>query len=254
MLMPDVFLCEITYNTVLTDAVFSITVTCPELARESVAGQFLHIKCGQERLLRRPISICSIRGDEVRFVFEVKGEGTRWLSECEKGQRLDILGPLGNGFTMPEGNLIIVGGGVGTPPMLFAAESAKKNVMAVLGFRSKDRVILTNEFKALCDEVYITTDDGSAGIHGMVTGPLEALLKKGGYDAVMSCGQLIMQKAVAELCARYNIPCQVSVEERMGCGVGACLVCACETVTNGVRQMSRACTDGPVFDASEVVW
>jgi len=252
--MPDVFLCEIIDNTVLTDAVFSITVICPELARESTPGQFLHIKCGQERILRRPISICSIRGDEVRFVFEVKGEGTRWLSECVIGQRLDILGPLGNGFTMPEGNVIVVGGGVGTPPMLFAAESAKKNVTAILGFRSKDRVILTNEFEALCDEVYITTDDGSTGIHGMVTAPLEVLLKKGGYDTVMTCGQLIMQKAVAALCARYNIPCQVSVEERMGCGVGACLVCACETVTNGVRQMSRACADGPVFDASEVVW
>jgi len=252
--MPDVYFCEIIDNVLLTDAVYSVTVVSRELARKSVAGQFLHIKCGKARILRRPISICCVRGDNVNFVFEVKGEGTRWLSERRRGQKLDILGPLGNGYTMPTGKLLIVGGGVGTPPMLFAAESAKYGATAILGFRGADRVILVDEFKSVCDDVYITTDDGSVGIHGAVTKPLDELLKRGDHETVISCGQLLMQKAVAELCEHYGVPCQVSLEERMGCGVGACLVCACAMISDGIEQMRRACVDGPVFDAREVIW
>jgi len=254
--MADVFYCEIEENTLLTDAVYSMTVLSRELAQESTPGQFLHIKCGEARILRRPISICSVKEDKVNFVFEVKGEGTKWLSECCPGRKLDILGPLGNGYSFPDGNLIVVGGGVGTPPMLFAAESAKQKVTAILGFRCADRVILVDEFKAVCDEVHVTTDDGSVGIHGAVTKPLEELLKSGKYNAVMSCGQLQMQKAVAEMCEQYSVSCQVSLEERMGCGVGACLVCACalKDDNSGNVKMSRACVDGPVFYSSEVVW
>jgi len=281
--MPDVYLCEISNKEILTDAVVSITVSCDELARQSTAGQFLHVKCGEARLLRRPISICSLSGGDIRFVFEVKGEGTRWLSEQFIGERLNILGPLGKGFDIPNGKIIVVGGGVGTPPMLLVAESVNKkatasaglsskqsgknDVTAILGFRSADRIILTDEFNEICDKVIITTDDGSAGIHGAVTKPLEELLKSGEYSAVMSCGQLRMQKAVADMCAKYNVSCQVSLEERMGCGVGACLVCACATVnSNGTTaqdssgtaiehiEMSRVCIDGPVFCASNVVW
>ena len=257
LIMADVYLCEIIEKTILTDAVYSITVKHLELAQKSAAGQFLHIKCGEARILRRPISICSVKDDNIRFVFEVKGEGTRWLSECSAGEELDILGPLGNGFEMPDGKLVIVGGGVGTPPMLCAAESASARgtgVTAILGFRSADRVILTDEFEKVCDDVYITTDDGSAGIHGAVTKPLEELLEGGKCDAVMSCGQILMQKAVAELCTKYNIPCQVSLEERMGCGIGACLVCACAISGENGKEMSRACVDGPVYDSTCVLW
>jgi len=272
--MPGIFICEITDNVLLTDAVFSVTVACRELASQSVAGQFLHIKCGEARILRRPISICCVRNDEINFIFEVKGEGTRWLSGRCPGDELDVLGPLGNGFSMPKGKLLVVGGGVGTPPMLFAAESAKNAVTAILGFRNKDRVILVDEFKAACEKVYVTTDDGSEGIHGAVTKPLEELLKTGEYESVLTCGQLIMQKAVAVMCEKYVTPCQVSLEERMGCGIGACLVCACLTykksratpdntaetassakdTANENTVMSRACKDGPVFDANAIVW
>jgi len=253
--MPNVFFCEITEKKILIDAVFSMTVTSPEIAQEAKPGQFLHIKCGEARILRRPISICDVSGDKINFIFEVKGEGTKWLSEQKPGEKLDILGSLGNGFTMPAGNIITVGGGVGTPPMLFTAKSAKNEVKAILGFRNADRVMLVNEFKSVCKEVYITTDDGSFGIHGAVTGPLEELLRSEKFETVMSCGQLLMQKAVSEICKKYNVHCQVSLEERMGCGVGACLVCACETVSGeGLHNMSRACLDGPVFNAVNVVW
>lgn len=253
--MPDVFFCEIIENKLLTEDVYSITFACGELAAKSVAGQFLHIKCGEARLLRRPISICCVHDDKVNFVFEVKGEGTRWLSERRPGDELDILGPLGNGFIIPEGKLIVVGGGVGTPPLLFAAETADSEVTAILGFRSADRVMLVNEFESVCSNVIITTDDGSMGVYGVVLKPLEELLMSGEYAAVMTCGQVVMQKAVAELCAQYGMPLQVSLEERMGCGVGACLVCACATKSpDGAEQMSRVCIDGPVFDANEVAW
>jgi len=252
--MPSVYYSEIIENIEITEAVFSITVASRDLARESRPGQFLHIKCGEARILRRPISICSINEDKVRIIFEVKGEGTRWLSESRAGEKLDILGPLGNGFTMPEGKIIIVGGGVGTPPMLLAAENAKNGSAAILGFRSADRIILIDEFKKACDQVIITTDDGSEGIHGAVTKPLEEILKSGEYSAVMSCGQILMQKAVADLCERYNVPCQVSLEERMGCGIGACLVCACAIKGENGTEMSRACIDGPVYNSVKVEW
>jgi len=253
--MADVFFCSVTENKLLTEAIYSITVKSNEIASESKPGQFLHIKCGHSRILRRPISICDVNGDSITFIFEVKGEGTNWLSKRMPGQKLDIMGPLGNGFEIPDDKIIIIGGGVGTPPMLYAAKAAKQKATAILGFREKSRVILTDEFEAACDELYITTDDGSVGIHGAVTKPLETLLKTGKYKAVMSCGQLLMQKAVADMCAKYGISSQVSLEERMGCGVGACLVCACETKgTDGNSKMSRACLEGPVFNANDVIW
>ena len=258
--MPDVYMCEIIKNEKLSGTVFSVTVSSGGLASSARPGQFLHIKCGEARLLRRPIGICGISGDAVRFVFEVKGEGTRWLSCRKPGDMLDILGPLGNGFAFPEdpegpeGNMIVVGGGLGAPPLLFAAESAKNSVTAVLGFRDEGSIILLREFEQACGAVYLTTDDGSAGICGTVAVPLEALLQQGGYDAVLACGRHAMQQAVAKLCGRYGVACQVSLEERMGCGVGACLVCACATRAGGKVQMSRVCKDGPVFDAADVVW
>jgi len=230
------------------------------LALSSSPGQFLHIKCGEARLLRRPISICNVNGDYVNFVFEAKGEGTKWLSKRQPGEKLDILGPIGRGYDFVDGKFIVVGGGLGTPPLLYAVHYAATEfenykATAILGFRSKDRVIMVDEFESACEKVFVTTDDGSAGIHGAVTKPLEDLLKTGEYEAVMSCGQLPMQKAVAVICEKYEVNCMVSFEERMGCGLGACLVCACAvTDKDGKEQMSRACVDGPVFNSKRVVW
>jgi dihydroorotate dehydrogenase electron transfer subunit len=252
--MPDVFSCEVVINEKLAEGVFGVTVLNRRLVDEARAGQFLHIKCGGERLLRRPISICGVRGDALEFVFEVKGEGTRWLSKRVPGDKLDVLGPLGRGFRMPEGRVLVVGGGIGAPPVLFAADSAKSGVTALLGFRDKGRMLLKGEFEKVCDEVYVTTDDGSFGMHGPVTAKLKELLECGVYDSVLACGPFAMLSAVNVLCMEYGAPCQVSLEERMGCGVGACLVCACATMKDGIERMSHVCIDGPVFDAAEVVW
>ena len=252
--MPGIYSCEIVGSKMLAESVYSIAISCPGIANTAVAGQFVNIKCGGERLLRRPVSICGVDEDELTFVFEVKGEGTYWLSGQAPGQNLDVLGPLGNGFSIPEGKMIVVGGGIGAPPMLFAAQTSKDAVTAVLGFRDMNRIILKNEFESICDKVYMTTDDGSRGIHGTVITPLAELLKRSEYDAVLACGPRVMLRAVAEMCKQCGVPCQVSLEERMGCGVGACVVCACATIKDGAERMSRVCKDGPVFDANEIAW
>jgi dihydroorotate dehydrogenase electron transfer subunit len=246
--------CVITENRELADGVFSVSFEAGEAALSARPGMFVHIKCGDSRILRRPISIADARGGEMTVVFEVKGDGTRWLSRRARGGSLDVLGPLGNGFGRMGGRVLAVGGGMGAPPLLFAARTADARVTAVLGFRDGGRIILEDEFRACCDEVYVTTDDGSAGERGTVEAPLGALLARGGYDLIISCGPRPMLTAVARLAASFRVPCRVSLEERMGCGVGACLVCACETARGGAQQMSRVCRDGPVFDAGEVAW
>jgi len=243
-----------------------MTFTGGPIADKVRAGQFIYVRCGDGLLLRRPFGVSDVEDDRLTFIFEVKGAGTKNLSKLKRGDQLDVMGPFGNGFDLLDGSIIIVGGGLGSPPMLYAAKSVKGAVTAVLGFRDSGRVMLIDEFKMICEKVIITTDDGSYGVCGNVAQPLEELLIDGGhkagmgygangrYDAILACGQMAMQRSVAEICNKYNIPCRVSLEERMGCGVGACLVCACETVKNGVAGMSRVCKDGPVFDAREVVW
>ena len=251
--MPDIWSCEIVSNEKLAESIYAIVISCPDIAHTARAGQFVNIKCSEKSLLRRPISICSV-DEGVKLVFEVKGEGTEWLAGQAPGQILDVLGPLGNGFSLPRGNVIVIGGGIGAPPMLFAARSSSAESTAILGFRDISRIILKNEFETVCDKVYVTTDDGSSGIHGTVTVPLADLMKNGGYESVLACGPRVMLQAVAEICKHHGVPCMVSLEERMGCGIGACVVCACATIKDGVEGMSRVCKDGPVYDANEIVW
>ena len=264
--------CEIVEHKGLADRVFSLSVVCEGLARAACAGQFVNIKCGSENLLRRPLGVCGVFGDLVRFVFEVKGEGTKWLSERKPGEVLDILGPLGNGFLMPKGNILVIGGGIGCPPMLFAAQTARgainrvaksaqsaqptrTGLTAVLGFRNAESVILREEFSEYCDSVFVCTDDGSCGEEGFATELLAKLLAENKYDAVLTCGPRVMLSAVASVCAEFDTRCQVLLEERMACGVGACVVCACAIQKDGEPlRMSRVCKDGPVFDAREVVF
>jgi dihydroorotate dehydrogenase electron transfer subunit len=246
-------LCTVRKVSELAAGIFEIEMDAGEIADTAVPGQFVHVKCGHSRLLRRPISIAGAENGVLRIIFDTVGEGTQWLSHREAGDALDVLGPLGHGFDIGEKNIIVVGGGIGVPPMLCAAKS-HGGATAVIGFRSKDRVILEDEFKASCKEIYITTDDGSYQRKGFVSQPLEELLQKGGCDGVLACGPKVMLRSVADVCEKYGVHCQVSMEERMGCGVGACLVCACKTTKDGAEHMSRVCKDGPVFDAKEVVW
>ena len=253
--MSLICICKITENRKLSESLFSISFTCPEISRSAHAGQFVSVRCGDERILRRPLSICKNIDDSVTLVYEVKGEGTKWLSNRVTGDKLDVFGPLGKGYTIPNGNIFVVGGGIGVPPLLYAAMSARGDVSAILGFRSRDKVILENKFKLVCNTVLVATDDGSYGVHGSVIDPLRSELSNNKYAAVLACGPKVMLKAVADLCSQYDTLCQMSLEERMGCGVGACMVCACATISDdGVSTMSRVCKDGPVFPAQRIAW
>lgn len=220
-------------------------------------GQFVHIKCGDGLLLRRPISVCdwtqSGGGDTITIVFEVRGEGTAWLAARKEGDTLDVLGLLGNGFQIErEGRCLLVGGGVGAPPMLGCARYTGGKSTAILGFRSKERAILLHRFEEDCADVLAATDDGSLGYHGFVDALVRRELERDrAYDAVLACGPKPMLRNVARAAGEFGVPCQVSMEERMGCGVGACLVCACD-MKDGARR--HVCKDGPVFDAGEVDW
>lgn len=227
------------------------------MVRTSPGGQFVHIRCGDGLLLRRPISVCLAQEDDpsdlLRIVFEARGEGTQWLAERNAGESLDVLGLLGNNFSMKEdGRYFIVGGGIGVPPMLGCAARGGKRTDALLGFRDKERVMLEEEFKSYCNEVHICTDDGSYREKAFADTVLRNILKQdSAYDGILACGPKVMLKAIAAVAAEFSIPCQVSMEERMGCGVGACLVCACD-MKDGTRQ--HVCKDGPVFYAEEVDW
>lgn len=249
--------CTIIKQEQLTSNIFALTLAAPQISRLAKAGQFVHISCGEAQLLRRPISICDTTEDALRIVFVVKGEGTRWLSERKAGDGLDILGPAGHGFDLSVlgEKPVFLGGGIGVPPMLKSMKDARAQgaqPTAILGFRSKDAVILEEEFQEV-GTVYTATDDGSYGIHGFVSAVLEEHIKE--FTSVCCCGPRGMLRALASIAEQAGIPCQVSMEERMGCGIGACLVCACALKgENGETRYGHVCKDGPVFDSKEVEW
>ena len=257
--MPVQQRCTVVGMAPLNDSTWWMTLEVGKMVEELGlhAGQFLHVACGHSRLLRRPISVACVLADEpentAALIFEVKGEGTRWLANRKVGDQVDVLGPLGNGFSVEEGGrYLLVGGGIGTPPLLGYAEAFRENAVAVLGFRSADRVILEDRYREACKEVYLCTDDGSAGRHGFVDAQVRDILEKDkNFTAILACGPRPMLKSVAKAAAEYGVPCQVSMEERMACGVGACLGCAIQMADGAMRHV---CKDGPVFDAREVDW
>ena len=240
--------------------IFSYTILCPEVAAEAKPGQFVHIRV-DGFTLRRPISISDIdkKNGTIRIIFEVRGGGTLKMTETNVGGEIDMIAPLGNGFvlpeTLPEGKkAVVVGGGIGVPPLYAVAKKYGAASSAILGFRSHDKIILRSDFAALGSDVAICTDDGSYGTKGVVTFPLIDRLEKGEVAQIFACGPTPMLKAVVNAAKLYGVPCQVSLEQRMGCGVGACVGCACKIVKNGREFTLRVCKDGPVFNGEEVVF
>lgn len=238
--------------------VYSLTADCPEIAQLAQPGQFVHI-LPKGFGLRRPISIAGIdrKNGTLRIVFVIKHQGTQAIADLNPGDYLDMIGPLGHGFTlMPEAqHVVLVGGGIGVPPMLPLADYYKDRATAVSGFRTFQQVILQEDLQNYGTQTICCTEDGSAGaVKGFVTTPLEQLLSEG-VDAVFACGSMPMLKAVAEVCSRNQTYCEVSLEERMACGVGACLGCACRIKNqNGEEEFLHVCKNGPVFKAEEVCW
>lgn len=235
----------------LTQDVFDFVISVPALAEKAEPGQFANLRL-PGRTLRRPISICSVDKQKgtLRFVFQIRGEGTLELSRFKEGDEIEVLAPLGHGFPLPEGKkVLLVGGGIGVPPMLGVAEALGENAIAVLGFRNKDAVILEEDFKKAGAKTLIATDDGSYGFHGLVT----QLAKDESFDAVFACGPAPMLRAVCALAEEKQVPCYISLEERMACGIGACLGCATPLrAEDGSVYYGHVCKDGPVFDYRKV--
>lgn len=243
---------RVLHNKEIAPGIFDMWVENPELAELAKPGQFAHILV-PGKTLRRPISICEADKTCLRLVYQIKGEGTELLSKVRVGDELDIIAPLGNGFDIrPDKTYCFIGGGIGVPPMLYASKQKQKPIV-ITGFRSKPLVILQGDFRKNNCELYLTTDDGTAGRKAFVTDVLKEVLDQ--VDEVCACGPLPMLKAISAICEAAGKPCQISLEERMGCGIGACLVCACAVRKNdGSTDYVHVCKDGPVFDSKEVVF
>ena len=252
MAIPSVHLCTVVQCSRQGNFA-ELLLSAPALAAAARPGQFVHIRCSAAQLLRRPISVCDAQNGCLRLVFQVKGAGTAWLAARTAGDSLDVLGPLGSGFTLPSGRILVAGGGIGLPPLLYAARLSGQ-ADCVAGFRSAEQAILLEDFQAVCGEVLTVTDDGSLGEAGFTADGVARMLARRPCAAVLACGPQKMLQTTAQAAAAAGVPCQVSLEERMGCGLGACLVCAVPIVRNGERQYLHVCKDGPVFPAEEVDW
>jgi len=260
-------------NKQIAPDIFDLRIYSPEQAAKALAGQFLGIYTGSAAmLLPRPLSICEIdaSGGILRVIYRVVGDGTRDIAGVAPGGELRVLGPLGNGYdlknlttenTEAHGRVAIVGGGLGVPPLLGLAAGVRgvlpdAKITVYLGFRDKSQAILVEDFGGFVDEVVVCTDDGSYGVKGNVieamTGGIPGQARND--DIIYGCGPYPMLKALAEYAKQSKLPCFVSVEEHMACCVGTCLACAVKVQTDSGAVNKRACYDGPVFDASEVVW
>ena len=244
-------------KTAIAKEIYSFAIHCPQIADIAQAGQFVHIRANGFTL-RRPVSICGIDRENgtIRIVFEVRGEGTAEIAKLNKGDAVDMLAPLGHGFTLNKNfsKTVLIGGGIGTPPMLPIAQFYGEKATVISGFRNAQAVILQDDFKKTGAETILCTDDGSMGIHGFVTQPLSEILNTQKADAVYACGPAPMLKNIAGMCKEKGVFCEISLEERMACGIGACLGCACRTVRNDEEYFAHVCKDGPVFNAEEVLW
>lgn len=231
---------------------YSLLIDCEEVAKRASQGQFVQVSL-PGFTLPRPISICEIFKDSIRIVFDIRGKGTKKLAELKAGESINLIAPLGNGFSQPKQDekVVLVGGGIGVPPLLEVAKRSKQ-VHVILGFKTASSVILKKDFENVASTT-VCTDDGSMGFNGFVTQALEKQIEKEKPDKIMACGPKPMLKGIASLAKEKGIACELSLEERMACGVGACLVCQCKTIKNGEEFSSHVCTDGPVFDAGEVV-
>lgn len=243
----------------LLDDIFSMYIRADRIAAEAHSGQFVSLYSRDSaRLLPRPISICEIdkKAGTIRLVYRTVGEGTREFSHLKKGDRIDVLGPIGNGYSLETENPILVGGGIGVPPMLQLARELREkgvsrdNLSVVLGFR--DSTFLLNEFKKLAT-VYIASDTGGVGTKGTALDAIKENAVTG--DVIYACGPKPMLRAVKAYAFEKDIPAELSLEERMACGIGACLACVCQTVDIDEHSRvynRRVCVDGPVFKAEEV--
>lgn len=246
---------------------FRLRLKAPQVAEQAQAGHFVHIlpraPMLQDPLLRRAFSVLSVRKADGTFeiLYRVMGRGTESMHRWRAGESVDVLGPLGRPFAALAEYSVLVGGGVGVPPLaMLAASKERQNVVALLGARTAADLLCREDFTRLAVPVETATEDGSDGYHGLVTELLKKHLRRASAQkerfAVYSCGPLPMLRAVAALCSSANVSCQVSLEENMPCGVGICNGCVVPVTGAGdeYARYRRICIDGPVAWANEIDW
>lgn len=239
---------SITQNEKIAQSVYKMRLSGDTSAIKK-AGQFVNIKL-DGFFLRRPISVCDYTAEELLIIYKVVGKGTEKMSAMEKGEQLDILTGLGNGYdlTVKTEKPVLIGGGVGVPPLYKLSKELKnqgKRVSVILGFNSEKEIFFEDEFKEIADRVLICTADGSYGIKGFVTDAIKDI----DFDYFFTCGPEPMFKAL-ESTIDKGISGQLSFEQRMGCGFGACMGCSCKTLTGN----KRICREGPVLFREEIIW
>ena len=223
------------------------------VVENAIPGQFISMYSSDgSRLLPRPISICEIdkNSGSLRVVYRVVGKGTDEFSKMKKGEKIPVVGPLGNGFSLKGGKAVLIGGGIGIPPMLELAKQLNCKKQIVLGY--KDELFLNEEFEKY-GTVTIATEDGSCGTKGNVLDAVKAHNIKG--DVIYACGPMPMLRAIKAYALENNIECYISLEEKMACGIGACLACVCKSKDiddHSKVHNKRVCKEGPVFNAKEV--
>lgn len=236
----------------MAEAVYRMTLDCPQIAQGARPGNFVQMRplLGNV-LLRRPLGIGDAEPEKGRIslVYRVLGRGTGTFSGLSAGDRVNVLGPLGHGFSMDFKRPLLVGGGMGLSPLLFYAGRMGGKAEILMGGKNASEMFWTELFAPYAAKIHVATDDGSLGEKGFPTDLLPDLLKCGGYDGLISCGPEIMMKKSAKIARAAGLPCQVSLERRMACGLGACLSCSIDT-RDGTRK--KVCKDGPVFWAEEV--
>jgi dihydroorotate dehydrogenase electron transfer subunit len=252
----------------------SLTIVAPEIGERVQPGQFVNIRCDSDRsfILRRPFSIYRVhkRGAwaaTIEIVFDIRGPGTKYLSELRAHSVVQLIGPCGRGFDLPRerAHCLLVGGGIGAAPLFFLADELRNEghrVDVVLGARSIHHLLNAIDVRRLASVYRITTEDGSMGERGRVTDVLQQMIERCSSDIVYGCGPHPMLAATARVCAdNDNLPLQVAVEELMACGYGVCMTCVVPTISTkaslrGPDEVvyARACTEGPVFDGASIVW
>lgn len=260
---------------------YKMALFAPQIGRQAKPGQFIHVRVCKSfpPLLRRPFSVHRVEGQKIEILYKVVGKGTEILSEKKRGEYLDILGPLGKGYRLPQkrgqvqysrgsptasskiSDIILVAGGTGVASLLFLAESIsvanpELSILVLIGAKNREELLCERDFAKLGCQVEVATENGTRGYKGLASDLLEKYLplsRERTKPTVFACGPSQMLKRIGKISRKHQFPCQVSLEERLGCGVGACLGCVVKAKGSSYTY-KRVCKDGPVFDAGELIW